>query len=149
MTSFIAGPSFCLGLGPLLSYLRFLWTGIGTATNYYNKKYGDIVRVWVNGEETLILSRLLISLSAGELNQFKLKKQKTITLLFICLFLIIRASAVHHVLKNANYCSRFGSKTGLGCIGMYERGVIFNNNYTEWKKIRTYFNRGDISMKTH
>lgn len=124
------------GLGPILSYSRFIWTGIGTASNYYNNKYGSVVRVWINGEETIILSgQVFLGLSAHSLSH-----ESIISKSLAC---SCRSAAVYHVLRSAHYTARFGSKAGLECVGMEGRGIIFNSDTELWKKARMYFSKGE------
>ncbi|KAM5235016.1 aromatase [Ctenodactylus gundi] len=56
-TPSVPGPGYCLGIGPLISHGRFLWMGIGSACDYYNQMYGEFARVWISGEETLVISK--------------------------------------------------------------------------------------------
>ena len=51
------GPGYFLGMRLLISYGRFLWVGIGSACNYYQKMCGEFMRVLVHGEETLIIGK--------------------------------------------------------------------------------------------
>ncbi|XP_062404055.1 brain aromatase isoform X2 [Sardina pilchardus] len=102
------GPCFCLGIGALVTYTHFLWAGIGAATNYYNRRYGNTARVWIQGRETLIFSS---------------------------------SSAVYQVLRSPRLTGRFGSRAGLQCVGMHERGLIFNSNTHLWRKVRTHFTK--------
>ncbi|XP_071943715.1 aromatase-like [Antedon mediterranea] len=52
-----AGPARNYGLGAFLSNLRFLYFGIPGAASYYNKQFGDVVRVWIAGEPTYLITR--------------------------------------------------------------------------------------------
>uniref|UniRef100_A0A8C4YQN3 aromatase n=1 Tax=Gopherus evgoodei TaxID=1825980 RepID=A0A8C4YQN3_9SAUR len=54
--SSIPGPGFCMGIGPLITW-RFLWMGVGQCLQLLHKMYGEFMRVWISGEETLIISK--------------------------------------------------------------------------------------------
>ncbi|XP_033105837.1 aromatase-like isoform X2 [Anneissia japonica] len=58
-------------------------------------------------------------------------------------YLITRPSAAWYILKSNgnNYCKRFGNDTGLSHIGMFENGIIWNNDVTAWKTQRGYFQK--------
>ncbi|XP_035672840.1 aromatase-like [Branchiostoma floridae] len=55
-------------------------------------------------------------------------------------YVITRPSAAWHVLKSNNYCRRFGSRTGLSTIGMYQNGIIWNGD-DGWRVLRGFFQK--------
>lgn len=42
---------------PWATYARFLWMGVPNAAGYFLQRYGDTVKVWIGGEETVITCR--------------------------------------------------------------------------------------------
>jgi len=110
------GPGYKYGLGPLITYIHYLYNGIPEASSYYLKKYGDTVHVWVCGEPTIVTNNPTVA---------------------------------RHIFKNngINYTSRLGYDTGLKHIGMFENGIIWNNNTKIWKKLRLFFQNA-LNAKT-
>jgi hypothetical protein len=48
------------------------------------------------------------------------------------------------VFESQNFIERLGDQRGLEIIGMFQRGVIWNNDNDSWKTMRNEFNRGGL-----
>lgn len=58
-------------------------------------------------------------------------------------------TVARHILKSNgnNYTSRLGYDIGLDHIGMFNNGIIWNNNTNLWKSLRTFF-QSALNAKT-
>jgi len=57
-------------------------------------------------------------------------------------FIITDRTAADHILRSMNYSARFAFDYGLKILGMYKKGLIWNNDHRCWKKNRAAFQKG-------
>ena len=57
-----------------------------------------------------------------------------------------RPEFANQVFKSGKFLHRLGEDGGLMRLGMFHRGIIWNNDTEKWAELRTLFKQGDQSF---
>ncbi|CAI2166738.1 1022_t:CDS:1 [Funneliformis geosporum] len=108
----IPGPSLHLGTRFLMFIQLHFFQTVPVFTEFWCRRYGDTVGVWINGGYTIASCD---------------------------------ADFVQKILGGthaSNFISRTGNDDGLKAIGMYQKGIIWNNDVPKWTLQRRIFQSG-------